>query len=1060
MTIHFTINLRKGAIIILAIGMVFGLLWAVDAIAAPYPAGLGGTGTTASPAPGQVLIGTGSGTYTPAYVLCAGTCSASSASGTITITGTGLATTTGDWQGTWQLYSPSDFLPSSTPILSGSGTLNCVPLFIGTSTISDSSICDDGGGNYYFAGHNLELDNGQVLSSVSGNIIAPDDGAGNVLINSGAAVSINPTTDFNVSAGGNINNSASGNLNDTAAGTITEAPGSSNGFQITDPTSESNLIFNTSGLTGNRTITWDDLSGTPVIKGGASTPGQCGLWASNGKISSNGCVYTLNGVSGPVNILGDGTTVTSTQSTSGGSTTVTFSVPANTYYPYSSNPAGYITTSTNNFRGLTNASITAVSPVVWSSTSTLSCPTCIATNTGNWAGTWQGTNSTTFYLASNPAGYVTSTSGGVSTSTANTWTALQTFSAGISAASITLPHANASGSWNYSLVNDGNYLEVNTSGTIPGTSPVPYDIILQNCPPVSTTSTAVTSSSWECALSQAENFPDGSRSFVDWDTEYYPTGTNPNIASGWFSNSRGTSSILFPFVLSWNDGSINHVGFTESPAVATSASKLNANFNLGTNGQFSVGTAATSTGAFVINQNGASTCAGIYDSGASTIYGMTDSLPAPAGCTALGGYYHGLAIGGSSSGTGTPIFGVLNSSQSSNGLGHTAFTVYDTNEVDTYNNVLDDKSGNAKIAGTLNASGTITQAGVTVCTTTNCLASSTALVSTFNGVSGTAKYSVTSANPFISIATSTSNATLTYSSSSLNLGTISSHASTDYLASSTPYVSSLNGTSGAYNLYAGGILSEATGTASTTVSLSTSTLNAQVAALGYVTSTSGGSGLASTTPWTAQTLVVASGTGVATISSSSFISSLAGSYIPFIPQVLGTSTQTMYYFGGYSNGTAATNSIDASNTIYALPIFIAENAHITNIESDCEGSCSGNARVGVYTDVGGLPGSLLLDAGTSPLSIGTYNVSGLNAAVHPGQYWLVIDYSVNATIKSYSTNSLIPIGGVSSISPSTPNYAAWTASLAFGALPSTFPTSSLSLAAAPPFPIVGVHLNP
>jgi len=85
---------------------IFGLLRAIDAIAAAYPPALGGTGTTASPAAGQVLIGTGSGAYTPAYILCAGTCSVSSASGTVTITGTGVATNTGNWAGTWQLYKP------------------------------------------------------------------------------------------------------------------------------------------------------------------------------------------------------------------------------------------------------------------------------------------------------------------------------------------------------------------------------------------------------------------------------------------------------------------------------------------------------------------------------------------------------------------------------------------------------------------------------------------------------------------------------------------------------------------------------------------------------------------------------------------------------------------------------------------------------------------------------------------------------------------------------------------------------------------------------------------
>ena len=54
----------------------------------------------------------------------------------------------------------------------------------------------------------------------------------------------------------------------------------------------------------------------------------------------------------------------------------------------------------------------------------------VTSTLGNWQGTWQGVNSTTFYLASNPEGYVTST-GGVSTSSINNWSALQTFNGGI-----------------------------------------------------------------------------------------------------------------------------------------------------------------------------------------------------------------------------------------------------------------------------------------------------------------------------------------------------------------------------------------------------------------------------------------------------------------------------------------------------------------------------------------------------------------------------------------------------------------------------------------------------
>ena len=52
--------------------------------------------------------------------------------------------------------------------------------------------------------------------------------------------------------------------------------------------------------------------------------------------------------------------------------------------------------------------------------------TGITTSTGNWAGTWQGVNSTTFYLASNPSGYISSA---VTSINGNT-TAAQTLTGG------------------------------------------------------------------------------------------------------------------------------------------------------------------------------------------------------------------------------------------------------------------------------------------------------------------------------------------------------------------------------------------------------------------------------------------------------------------------------------------------------------------------------------------------------------------------------------------------------------------------------------------------------
>ena len=101
--------------------------YTMTANAAPTPTALGGLGTSTLPSAGQIPVGVSSTSYTPAYILCAGTCTVSTSSGGITITGTGVATNTGNWAGTWQLFNPSDFLGSSTQLVTsvngGSGSV-------------------------------------------------------------------------------------------------------------------------------------------------------------------------------------------------------------------------------------------------------------------------------------------------------------------------------------------------------------------------------------------------------------------------------------------------------------------------------------------------------------------------------------------------------------------------------------------------------------------------------------------------------------------------------------------------------------------------------------------------------------------------------------------------------------------------------------------------------------------------------------------------------------------------------------------------------------------------
>ncbi|MDE1901808.1 MAG: hypothetical protein KGI37_09220, partial [Alphaproteobacteria bacterium] len=142
--------------------------------------------------------------------------------------------------------------------------------------------------------------------------------------------------------------------------------------------------------------------------------------------------------------------------------------------------------------------------------------------------------------------------------------------------------------------------------------------------------------------------------------------------------------------------------------VQTGSSAYNEYMRIGSNGSVVMGSSATGVGAFLYNPTAPLTgCStpnstnnycnnafiGVYDVSNATYYGVSAQLPAPAGVAAMGGYYNGLGIGGTTNNAGNPIFGVLTSTQNQNGVGHTALTVYDTNKITTYNSVLDNGSG-------------------------------------------------------------------------------------------------------------------------------------------------------------------------------------------------------------------------------------------------------------------------------------------------------------------------------------------------------------------------------
>lgn len=127
------------------------------------------------------------------------------------------------------------------------------------------------------------------------------------------------------------------------------------------------------------------------------------------------------------------------------------------------------------------------------------------------------------------------------------------------------------------------------------------------------------------------------------------------------------------------------------------------NFNL--TGNLTAGVIGTST-TYEFKSGGSTTLIndsfiGITNVFASLYYGISSTLPSPAGTSTVGGYFNGMGIGGSSNNTATPIFGILTSTQSGSGIGNVLMTAYDNNKIVTYNSTLDDGSGNMNLKGGL-----------------------------------------------------------------------------------------------------------------------------------------------------------------------------------------------------------------------------------------------------------------------------------------------------------------------------------------------------------------------
>lgn len=155
-----------------------------------------------------------------------------------------------------------------------------------------------------------------------------------------------------------------------------------------------------------------------------------------------------------------------------------------------------------------------------------------------------------------------------------------------------------------------------------------------------------------------------------------------------------------------------------------------------------------------------------------------------------------------------------------------------------------------------------------------------------------------------------------------------------------------------------------------------------------------------------------------------------------------------YYTSAFLDYGLTANLLTSSvNTMYAFPVFVTNSTTITKMSIYVDvAEAAKNAHLGIYANSSGVPGALLIDAGTISLaSIGTKEITGLSQAVTSGTwYWFVL-LTNSSSAQFFSTNGGANAGWITGTDNLNATfYGGYSVSQAYGALPGTFGTPTLA----------------
>lgn len=117
-------------------------------------------------------------------------------------------------------------------------------------------------------------------------------------------------------------------------------------------------------------------------------------------------------------------------------------------------------------------------------------------------------------------------------------------------------------------------------------------------------------------------------------------------------------------------------------------------------------------------------------------------------------------------------------------------------------------------------------------------------------------------------------------------------------------------------------------------------------------------------------------------------------------------TQYYWIFGGSSSNFTVT-----AGRVYYIPVIIPSTRTVTDLVVQVKTLSAGNVRMGLYTDSGGVPSSLVYTAGTASTGTTGYKYINNSQSVTAGLYWIAVQFDATPAMEQIGNEANVVGGG-------------------------------------------------